>query len=104
MCAYMAILFQHISCTHSVPNSFSLEREAKLHYISTQRAAAAAMKFTAPLPQHTCYPPSLFWSVFTCLCIVSQDLSAELSARIAPPPPSYRDKPTTNTLCHYNTK
>ena len=79
MCAYMAILFQHISCTHSVPNSFSLEREAKLHYISTQRAAAAAMKFTAPLPQHTCYPPSLFWSVFTCLCIVIFSRQASLA-------------------------
>ena len=59
MCAYMAILFQHISCTHSVPNSFSLEREAKLHYNSTQRAAAA-MKFTAPPPNtHSIHPPCL---------------------------------------------
>ena len=51
MCAYMAILFQHISCTHSIPNSFSLEREAKLHCISTiPQRAAAAMEFTAPPP------------------------------------------------------
>ena len=64
MCAYMAILFQHISCTHSVLNSFSLEREAKLLYISTQRATAA-MKFNAPPPPPNTHaiPLSFFFLV-----------------------------------------